>query len=250
MPPLHLIRGAAATIWRLRLALIPRPRCDSRKVLLEQLALYTAEGGPHRVYRVICPSITWLRDFALPLEGAERMDINYILGWEQTSLYNASMAASSCARASHLGLASAYGLLLEGSTFPHRHPLQLRFGEPDGDIDSADRWSSDEGLVSSAGASATPGYVDQAAPTPQIHTAAERPSRARVINQPAPSQHGPHMSSSALVRSVEHNERLLALRYADGHVSAKSFQSQTRFARQDRAGLASRHEANAREDVS
>ncbi|MBW6526402.1 hypothetical protein KZ813_06075 [Sphingomonas sp. RHCKR7] len=54
------------------------------------------------------------------------MDINYILGREQTSLHNAAMASSSCARASHLGLAAAYGRLLADSTFPHRPPLQPR----------------------------------------------------------------------------------------------------------------------------
>jgi len=178
------------------------------------------------------------------------MDINYILGREQTSLHNASMAASSCARASHLGLASGYGLLLEGNTFPHPKPLQLRFRGPDGDVDGTHRSNNDEGLVSTAGASATPDYVDQTVPTPQRHTVAVRPSRASAINSPVQSQRGPHKLFSALVRAVEYDEKLLALRFADGHVSAKSFQSQTRFARQGRARLASGSDVGVFADIS
>jgi hypothetical protein len=49
------------------------------------------------------------------------MDINYILGREQISLHNASVASSGPARIAHAGLAAAYGALLTGSTFPHRY---------------------------------------------------------------------------------------------------------------------------------
>jgi hypothetical protein len=51
------------------------------------------------------------------------MDINYILGREQTSLHNASIASSSTARIAHEGLAKAYGDLLAESAFPHRQPV-------------------------------------------------------------------------------------------------------------------------------
>jgi hypothetical protein len=54
------------------------------------------------------------------------MDINYILGREQISLHNASVATSSPARIAHLGLAAAYGALLTSSIFPHR--LFLTYG--------------------------------------------------------------------------------------------------------------------------
>ena len=50
------------------------------------------------------------------------MDINYILGREQTSLYNASVASSAPARIAHEGLAKAYGALLAANAFPHRQP--------------------------------------------------------------------------------------------------------------------------------
>jgi hypothetical protein len=53
------------------------------------------------------------------------MDINYILGREQISLHNASMAKSGPARLSHQGLADAYGRLLEASGFPHRSALEV-----------------------------------------------------------------------------------------------------------------------------
>jgi len=55
------------------------------------------------------------------------MDINYILGREQISLHNASVATSSPARIAHEGLAREYGRLLNASTFPHRDMLELRF---------------------------------------------------------------------------------------------------------------------------
>lgn len=51
------------------------------------------------------------------------MDLNYILGREQTSLHNARVATSSSARMAHEGLAKAYGELLAASTFPHRQPI-------------------------------------------------------------------------------------------------------------------------------
>ncbi|GEM_PF-824861 len=74
------------------------------------------------------------------------MDINYILRREQISLYNASVAKSGPARIAHQGLAREYGRLLEGSTFPHRNPLKLRFRPVP--ADEADRWDDDGGTIS------------------------------------------------------------------------------------------------------
>lgn len=55
------------------------------------------------------------------------MDVNYILGREQTSLYNAAHAQSAPARIAHEKLAAAYGALLADSSFPHRSPITLSF---------------------------------------------------------------------------------------------------------------------------
>lgn len=56
------------------------------------------------------------------------MDINYILGREQTSLYNALQAHSAPARIAHEKLAAAYGQLLADSGFPHRPIIKFRIG--------------------------------------------------------------------------------------------------------------------------
>jgi hypothetical protein len=56
------------------------------------------------------------------------MDISYILGREQTSLYNASVASSAPARIAHEGLAKAYGALLAANAFPHRQPIAVVIG--------------------------------------------------------------------------------------------------------------------------
>lgn len=55
------------------------------------------------------------------------MDVNYLLGREQTSLYNAAHAQSGPARIAHEELAAAYGALLANSTFPHRSSITLPF---------------------------------------------------------------------------------------------------------------------------
>lgn len=153
------------------------------------------------------------------------MDINYILGREQTSLHNAQVANSSSARASHRGLAAAYGRLLAESGFPHRSPVHLRFRRVD--EDSAERWDDDGGTVSGEGIAVPPG-LDTAQ---DIHT--------RPDNLPAPGVADDVGNSLiASIRTVERNERLLALQYSAGSVSVRSFQSRSRFRRQDRASLA------------
>ncbi|MBU3077668.1 hypothetical protein [Sphingomonas quercus] len=53
-----------------------------------------------------------------------------------------------------------------------------------------------------------------------------------------------------LIRSVEGNERLLAAQFADGEVSVNSFQSRSRFLRQDRARLADMSGVNHSEKAS
>jgi len=71
------------------------------------------------------------------------MDVNYILGREQTSLYNAAHAQSAPARISHEKLAKAYGDLLATSSFPHRSPITLSFrAAPE---ENEDRWADDGG---------------------------------------------------------------------------------------------------------
>lgn len=77
------------------------------------------------------------------------MDINYILGREQISLYNASVAKSAPARIAHEGLAREYGRLLADSTFPHRDALEMRFRPAP--ADNADRWDDDGGTVACEG---------------------------------------------------------------------------------------------------
>lgn len=138
------------------------------------------------------------------------MDINYILGCEQTSLHNAQIAASPSARASHRGLAVAYGRLLAGSIFPHRDPLQLTVRGID--ENSADRWDDDGGTVQ---------FVTEPVARERLTQAAD-------------------ISLSELIEAVERNERLLAVQFSAGKVSASSFQSRSTFLRQDRARLAAR----------
>lgn len=47
------------------------------------------------------------------------MDINYLLRREQEELHRAETSPSRSARLAHRELASAYGKLLENSTYPH-----------------------------------------------------------------------------------------------------------------------------------
>lgn len=127
------------------------------------------------------------------------MDINYILGREQTSIHNAEFAAHAGARASHRGLAEAYGQILAESVFPHRQPITRHvpaLGEDDQSI-------ADDG----------------------------------------PGAH-PHMFrvDTPVGRDAEHleiDERRLAAEFADGRVSVKSFQTRSRFLRQERARVCS-----------
>lgn len=70
------------------------------------------------------------------------MDVNYILGREQTSLYNAAHAQSAPARIAHEQLATAYGHLLAASSFPHRSSASLSFAAPS---ENEDRWADDGG---------------------------------------------------------------------------------------------------------
>ncbi|RST31309.1 hypothetical protein HMF7854_11020 [Sphingomonas ginkgonis] len=212
------------------------------------------------------------------------MDINYILGREQTSLHNARIATSSSARASHRGLAKAYRLLLAGSTFPHRQPAQLR--SHCRDRDSAARWDDDGGVVLADEDLAVRGYVVQTPNAPLAYKtvlehdhgpAAERPARSVREGEAYVRQHTPTPPErdtsrdrdaspnvrlladatrdpdnlfSALVRAVERNERLLASQFADGKVSAKAFQNRSRFQRQDRARLADPSHAGVPEGSS
>ena len=90
------------------------------------------------------------------------MDINYILGREQISLHNASVAASSPARIAHLGLAAAYGALLTSSIFPHR--LFLTYGVKARAKTTASRLSVEDAVegtptIVKASTAATRGHV-------------------------------------------------------------------------------------------
>ena len=71
------------------------------------------------------------------------MDINYILGREQISLHNATVAASSTARMAHEGLAAAYGKLLSESGFPHRLSPASSFTFVS--VQDSGRWDDDGG---------------------------------------------------------------------------------------------------------
>lgn len=79
----------------------------------------------------------------LPLNRVAHMDINYILGREQVSLYKASVATSAPARIAHEGMAAAYGQLLTDSPFPHRIPIALQFRPAP--LDDINRWEDDGG---------------------------------------------------------------------------------------------------------
>lgn len=71
------------------------------------------------------------------------MDTNYILGREQVSLHNASVATSSPARIAHAGLAAAYGALLAENAFPHRY--KRPFVHPIGSEEDVDGWENEGG---------------------------------------------------------------------------------------------------------
>jgi hypothetical protein len=86
-----------------------------------------------------------LRDLALPLLGTARMDINYILGREQVSLFRATAAASAPARIAHEGMAAAYGRLLVENGFPHRSSERLSFRP--GPSNDGERWEDDGGPI-------------------------------------------------------------------------------------------------------
>lgn len=77
------------------------------------------------------------------LRGGSVMDVNYILGREQTSLYNAAHAQSAPARIAHEQLATAYGLLLAASSFSHRSSVSLSFRAAPSE--NEDRWADDGG---------------------------------------------------------------------------------------------------------
>ena len=93
----------------------------------------------------------------------------------------------------------------------------------------------------------------EAATTPavyEMHRSASLHTRELINATPYPA-HEPHVFAQEraeevhrfdkgfnnLIRSVEDNERLLLSQFADGTVDAKSFQSRSRFLRQDRARL-------------
>jgi hypothetical protein len=191
------------------------------------------------------------------------MDLNYILGREQVSLHNARVAASSCARASHEGLARAYGVLLAESLFPHRQPLEIH------DValaeDNSDRWDDDGGMpladvyIHSAAVlpvadteSAEPVYYNypnqsllHLSVTPEVSvdckTLEAGDSRITGLWSNRATVRPPFPYDEALndlVKRVEGNERKLAQQFSEGNVGEKSFQTRSRFIRQDRAGLA------------
>ncbi len=123
------------------------------------------------------------------------MDINYILGREQTSIHNAEFAAHAGARASHRGLAKAYGQLLADSVFPHRQPITQHVQAMREECQSI------------------------AEEVPGTH-----PHMVRV-DTPVGRD----------AERLEIGERRLAADFADGRVSPKAFQTRSRFLRQERA---------------
>jgi hypothetical protein len=86
------------------------------------------------------------------------MDLNYILGREQISLHNASIATSSPARLSHEGLAAGYGALLAASTFPHRYASDAT-GSPAKEADVHSREKEGGARHHEEASAATPGLL-------------------------------------------------------------------------------------------
>ena len=59
-------------------------------------------------------------------------DVNYLLAREQVSLLRASTATDPSARFAHREFARQYGLLLAGSSYPHRVSEETHVIEADG----------------------------------------------------------------------------------------------------------------------
>lgn len=127
------------------------------------------------------------------------MDINYILGREQTSIHNAELAVHASARASHRGLAKAYGRLLANNVFPHREPITQ---------DLQDRHDDHQLIAEDALSTGT--FLER------TQIAIERDAR-----------------------SLDCGDRRLAAEFADGRVSPKAFQTRSRFLRQERERISS-----------
>jgi len=103
------------------------------------------EQAPTSLPSHACPSTVRLRDLALPFFGTTPMDISYILGREQVSLFWATAAASAPARIAQEGMAAAYGRLLAKNGFPHGSSDRLSFRpRPSND---GERWEDDGGPI-------------------------------------------------------------------------------------------------------